>query len=118
MRMEEIEVNNNQGVYQLIVNGQIDASSSIHLDNAISIAVEQREKQIIVDCSGLSYISSAGLGVFISYLEDFKNNKTQFVIFGLNARVKHVFELIGLESLFTIVPTKDDAISYLNDSQA
>ncbi|MDA0196204.1 MAG: STAS domain-containing protein [Bacteroidetes bacterium] len=116
--MVEIEVNSDQGVYELIINGEIDASSSIHLDNAMSIAVEQHKKQIMVDCRSLRYISSAGLGVFISYLEDFKNNKTQFVIFGLNDKVKHVFELIGLDSLFIVVPTKDDAISYLNDSQA
>ena len=116
--MIEIVVNSDRGIYQITVNGEIDASSSIHLDNAISTAIEQNESKIMVDCNDLNYISSAGLGVFMSYLEDFKNNKTRFVIYGLNDKVKYVFELIGLENLLTIVSSKEEATSYLNDLQA
>ncbi|MEL7006626.1 MAG: STAS domain-containing protein [Bacteroidota bacterium] len=47
----------------------MDASSSIHLDNALQAAMES-SKSIVVDLSKLEYISSAGLGVFISYIEE------------------------------------------------
>ena len=115
--MIEISTNKADDLYEITVNGEVDASSSIHLDNALSQAVENGESKIMVDCNSLSYISSAGLGVFMSYLEDFKSNQTSFVIFGLSEKVRHVFELIGLENLFKIVLTKEEAINYLNDSQ-
>ena len=55
---------------QLIkVIGEVDASSSIHLDNAMQEAVSQTP-DIIVDLTELDYISSAGLGVFMSYLQE------------------------------------------------
>jgi len=116
--MVEIVINSDQEVYQIIVVGDVDASSSIHLDNAMSTAIEQNESKIMVDCVGLAYISSAGLGVFMSYLEDLKANNARFVIYGLNDKVKYVFNLIGLENLFTIVSSKEEAIKYLNDLQA
>lgn len=46
--------------------GEIDASSSIELDLTIAKSLGEGFKKIIVDCSALEYISSAGLGVFMS----------------------------------------------------
>lgn len=116
--MVEITTSTNEGVHLLSVSGEVDASSSIHLDNAVRSAMDEGHKKIMIDCGGLNYISSAGLGVFMSYLEDFKTQEISFVVFGLQEKVLHVFQLIGLENLLKIVSTKDEAEAYLNDSQA
>ena len=116
--MVEITTQTNEGIHLLMVDGEVDASSSIHLDNAVREAMEGGHKKIMVDGSNLNYISSAGLGVFMSYLEDFNNQGIRFVVFGLQEKVNHVFELIGLENLLKIVRTKEEAEAYLNDSQA
>jgi anti-sigma B factor antagonist len=93
------------------IEGDLDASSCIILDKAISDTVLEGEKKIIIDCLRLSYISSAGLGVFMSYLQDFVNNKISLVLFGLSDKVKNVFQILGLDQLIKIVDTKDDAKS-------
>ena len=49
--------------------GEVDASSSIYLDESISEATNSYTK-ILVNCTQLDYISSAGLGVFMSYIND------------------------------------------------
>jgi len=116
--MVEITAETRDGIHELIVVGEIDASSSIHLDNAISATMENGHQKIMVNCEGLNYISSAGLGVFMSYLDDFEAKEVKFVICGLNEKVNHVFELLGLENLIKIVATKAEAQAYLNDSQA
>lgn len=54
------------GVDVLVLIGEIDASSSIELDLAIAKSVGEGYSRILVDCSALDYISSAGLGVFMS----------------------------------------------------
>ena len=88
--------------YQILtVLGEVDASSSIHLDNAMSEAIN-KGKNILVDLSGLSYISSAGLGVFMSYLKELEKNELNLVLSGLNEKVHHVFEILGLDQLLTI----------------
>ncbi|MFN6945188.1 MAG: STAS domain-containing protein [Cytophagaceae bacterium] len=98
------------------VDGELDASSCIMLDQAISEAVSNNENKILIDCSDLSYISSAGLGVFMSYLQDFETNKISLVLYSLSAKVKSVFNILGLDELIKIVDTKDEAKDLINES--
>lgn len=91
------------------IEGDVDASSSIYLDKAISTAIENGQRNIIIDCSNLDYISSAGLGVFMSYIQDFEESDSRFVLFGLNKKVASVFEILGLDRLLTIVSDRQEA---------
>lgn len=96
------------------IEGDLDASSCIVLDNAISDAVSKGEKKIIIDCSQLNYISSAGLGVFMSYLQDFENNRISMALFNLSEKVKNVFQILGLDQLIKIVNSKEEAKAIVN----
>ncbi len=109
--MAEITAENIDGIHFIHVNGEIDTESSIYLDNALKEAQEQNEKKIVTNLSGLSYISSAGLGVFISHLDEFKIQEIQLTFFGINDTVKQIFDILGLEKLLTIVETKEQAIA-------
>lgn len=93
------------------IYGDVDASSSITLDKAMEDAVTEGQKHILVDCANLNYISSAGLGVFMSHIEEFKEKDISFVLFGLSSKVKNVFEILGLDQLLHIVDAKQDAKS-------
>lgn len=95
----------------LQVNGEIDASNSVELDEAMQKAFKSGKKSILVDGEKLEYISSAGLGVFMSYLEDFNEEDISFKIFGLNPRVFEVFKILGLDQLISIYPDKNAATS-------
>jgi anti-sigma B factor antagonist len=101
--------------YTIAVEGDLDASSSIQLDEAISDAVSKNEKKIIVDCTKLDYISSAGLGVFMSYIQDFNNNNISLVLCHLSEKVKNVFQILGLDELIRIENTKEEAKQSINN---
>ncbi|MGY6741862.1 MAG: STAS domain-containing protein [Cecembia sp.] len=94
----------------LQLSGEIDASNSVDLDAAIQDILEKGTKRILVDGSQLEYISSAGLGVFMSYLEEFQEKDIQIVIFGLLEKVHQVFVILGLDKLITIKSTEQDAL--------
>ncbi len=113
--MAEISTENNNGIHFITVNGEIDAGSSIYLDNALKEAMDNGEKKIVADLSGLDYISSAGLGVFISHLDEFKLQNIELALFGINDTVKQVFDILGLEKLLTIENTKEEAIKSLDE---
>ena len=89
--------------------GEIDASSSIELDLAIAKSVGEGFSNILIDCSSLEYISSAGLGVFMSYIEEFKDKKINMVLFGMSEKVANTFEILGLHELLKIAPDKTEA---------
>lgn len=100
----------------LSVNGDLDASSSILLDHAIEQAIVKGIKKLLIDCTKLNYISSAGLGVFMSHLQEFESNQTSLVLFGLNEKVFNVFQVLGLDQLLTIVVSEAEAKMSVNDS--
>lgn len=111
--MVTIETQKENDIHLIKVDGEVDATSSIELDNALKSAMETDNK-IMVDLSGLGYISSAGLGVFVSHLEDVKDSNIQWVLFGLSETVYQVFKLLGLPELLKIVDTKEEAIEALS----
>jgi anti-sigma B factor antagonist len=89
--------------------GEIDASSSIELDLTIAKSVGEGFTKVLVDCSALEYISSAGLGVFMSYIDEFKDKGLKMVLFGMNEKVANTFEILGLYDLLNIAPDKAEA---------
>ncbi len=99
----------------LAVIGEIDASSSIELDLAIAKSVGEGANKILVDCSALEYISSAGLGVFMSYIEEFQDKKIRMVLFGMKEKVSNTFQILGLADLLHISANKQEAKKMLNE---
>lgn len=106
--MVDIRITEETNLKLISVSGEIDASSSIELDNALNSASETHQN-ILIDLSGLDYISSAGLGVFISYLDDFKKKGVSLVMYGLQEKVSEVFAILGLQQLMNIKSTEEEA---------
>jgi anti-sigma B factor antagonist len=113
--MIEINRKSYNGIEEIDVKGEIDASSSIDLDQAIQKCLEDQTQKILVNCSALEYISSAGLGVFMSYVEELKEKNVRMVLFGLNDRVAHTFGLLGLAELMQIAQDHDAALKQINE---
>ena len=113
--MVQIEIIKENDITTLNIIGEVDASSSIQLDESLGSVVSNGDPIILIDCEGLNYISSAGLGVFMSYIEDVNTRNIKMALFGLNDKVKNVFDILGLDQLLTIVKTKEDALSRINE---
>ena len=104
-----------EGTDILAVVGEIDASSSIELDLAIAKSVGEGATKILVDCSALEYISSAGLGVFMSYIEEFRDKSINMVLFGMKDKVINTFQILGLADLLHIRANKQEAKKLVNE---
>lgn len=102
-------------IFEIQVAGEIDASSSIHLDNALHEGFKEKNK-VLIDLQELNYISSAGLGVFISRLEEIKEKGYSMAIIINNENVRQVFGILGLEELLTIFNKKQLAVDFLNEA--
>jgi anti-sigma B factor antagonist len=93
----------------LTPTGDLDANSSMQMDEKIQEGIDGDIYQFHIDCAGLRYISSAGLGVFISFMEVLTAHGGRFVFSGMAENVFKVFQLLGLEQLMTIVATREEA---------
>lgn len=83
--------------------GELDANSSIQLDEFLMKVVSQGKVNLHIQCAGITYISSAGLGVFISYLDELQQRNGKFVFSNMSEAVTDVMDLLGLNQLITVV---------------
>ncbi|UOR05443.1 STAS domain-containing protein [Hymenobacter aerilatus] len=95
----------------LSLDGELDASSSVILDTELSKPEVLDYQKILIDCQRLNYISSAGLGVFISHLQRLQDANVKLIFYNMQEKVHNVFEILGLDSLMTIVPTQAEAVA-------
>lgn len=112
----EIVVEAAGNILHIHISGELDANSSIKLDEVIKNAIAQRKTKMLIDCSELHYISSAGVGVFLSHLDDVKSTGGRFVFCNMSAGVFSIFEILGLHNMIDIVKEHGEAQKIFDES--
>lgn len=100
----------------LALEGFLDAHTAPEFEAAIQKEIDDDHIQLVVDCSKLTYISSAGLGVFMGFIEELREQGGDIKICGLTPKVEQVFEILGFHSLYDIVPDVPAAVQCFADS--
>ena len=98
------------GVVVVSPHGRIDSTTSAILERHLQALAAAGQTRIVVDFSGVDYISSAGLRVLLALAKRGRDQKGRVALFGLNDSVRQVFELAGFVALFTIAPTRAEAV--------
>jgi len=102
----------------LYLSGYIDTYNSNFFQKRINRAVETGYTKLIFNCSGLTYVSSTGIGSFTAFLKAVKPRGGDIVLLEIQPRVYEVFQLLGFSQFFTIRDTLDDAVQYFQKSNA
>ncbi|GAB3199396.1 anti-anti-sigma factor [Pontibacter aydingkolensis] len=111
------EVDQLERVVAVRLTGELDANTAVSADDALQEAIANAiEKALLIDCTGLHYISSAGLGVILSSLHACKQNSTKVVFCGLQPKIKNVFAILGLEKIIVAAVNEEEAMKLLNGS--
>ncbi len=98
-------------VQVLDLRGELDAHTVSELEAAFQKCLQDGNHQIVANCARLLYIHSAGLGVFLGYIEEVRNRGGDIKIAALKPNVFDVFDLLGMSLLFNIVETEEEAIA-------
>lgn len=106
-----------ESVQVLDLKGELDAHTASELEAAFQKCRQDGHHNIVVNGENLQYISSAGLGVFMAYIEDVRERGGDIKIAALQPKVFNVFDLLGFPLLFEIVPDEDEAVSRFSDAQ-
>jgi anti-sigma B factor antagonist len=107
----EIRKSEESGASILHVEGEIDLHGSPALREELHSFIDAKAPVLVVDLSGVKYIDSSGLATLVEYVRDCKPFGGKIALFGLQPKVKMVFELVRLNELFSITDTKDSALA-------
>lgn len=99
MKTEIIESGN-----QLIAkfSGRLDTPSAVQTAEDVKPLLEAKNKEIILDCTELEYISSSGLRIFLSIRKEAAPNGNKVIVRNISADIRQVFMMTGFVSLFNI----------------
>lgn len=104
------------GIRIFRISGSLDAHTAPKLEEAIGEATSQGIYRIIVNFKDLDYISSAGLGVFMAFVEEIRENSGDIKLTEMESKVQSVFELLGFPLIFDILPSDASAIQMFKDN--
>ena len=99
----------------LDLKGYLDAHTAPKLEEALQQLLNSKRFRIVVNFRDLSYISSAGLGVFMAYIEDVRKNEGDIKLTNMSAKVYNVFDLLGFPLLYEIFKDEGEAIKKFFD---
>lgn len=99
-----------EGVNVLELKGYLDAHTAPKLEDVLQNLLKDSRFNIVVNCKDLSYISSAGLGVFMAFIEDVRKNKGDIKLTNMSPKVYNVFDLLGFPLLYEIFKEEREAV--------
>ena len=92
------------------VMGEIDATNSIQLESAMEEAATGGEAAVVVDCSQVAYISSAGWGVLLAASRGFERLGKRLVLAGMPLELRRVFEMLHFNTVLQSSTDVDSAL--------
>lgn len=98
----EIEMIPGDGATTLRLAGEIDLHASPELRKMLQERVGEKVPVLLLDFSGVSYIDSSGLATLIEYVRESAAFGGKLGLFGLQKKVRTIFELVRLNELFVI----------------
>jgi len=112
----DVEKNVNGGVSILYIKGYLDAHTAPELEKAFQNLIDEKQYKIVVNFRDLNYISSAGLGVFMGFIEDVRKNGGDIKLTNMQKKIFRVFDLLGFPTLYDILDDERIAIERFNAS--
>jgi anti-sigma B factor antagonist len=97
------------------LKGFLDAHTAPSLENTFSGLVDKGKYQIVVNFKDLAYISSAGLGVFMAFIEKIRENGGDIKLSSMSDKVFNIFDLLGFPLLYEIFSTEEEAVKKFNE---
>ena len=98
----------------LKMEGYLDANTIGEFERSLEHLMDQKRYNIVTDLSGLNYISSAGLGVYMGFIEDVRAEKGDIKLCCLSDKIFKVFDLLGFPALFDILPSIESCMESFN----
>src|SRR5258708_31786366 len=97
-------------VLVLRLSGYLDGHTFVDLERKLDAIFKPGSARVVIELSGLTYIASAGLGVFINGQHQAANSGGSLQLVNPTPSVREIFSILGLESLFVIHDTLDQGV--------
>ena len=106
----------NEDSYVISLAGEVDLYTAPEFKQQLLEVIGEGGKQVVVDFSDTTFIDSTTLGVLVGGVKRLRSNDGQLALVCSDRNITKIFEITGLDRVFTIYPTRDEAVATLGGS--
>ena len=99
--------------YVIALAGEVDLYTAPEFKGQLLDVIAKGAREVIVDFSDTTFIDSTTLGVLVGGVKRLRTNDGQLSLVCSDRNITKIFEITGLDRVFTIYPTRDEAVSKL-----
>ncbi len=111
-------VNPREKVVLLNLKGTIETTNAGTLEDVIERIINDECYKIVVDLSQVTYVSSAGWGIFISEIKRVRRESGDIKLAAMRPEVREVFDLLEFNNILKPYPDKVEAIRDFKSADA
>ncbi len=84
------------------LTGRLDTPAAVKAQQEIEPLLQNADKELVLDCTDLEYISSSGLRLFLTLRKEAAAKGGKVIIEHISEDIKKVFMMTGFYNLFEI----------------
>jgi anti-sigma B factor antagonist len=97
--------------YVISLAGEVDLYTAPEFKQQLLEVIGEGAKDVIVDFSGTTFIDSTTLGVLVGGVKRLRSSDGQLSLVCSDRNITKIFEITGLDRVFSIYPTRDEAVA-------
>ena len=99
------------GTYVISLTGEVDLYTAPEFKQQLLDVISQGGKDVVVDFSNTTFIDSTTLGVLVGGVKRLRAQDGRLALVCSDRNITKIFEITGLDRVFTIYPTRDEALA-------
>ncbi|MBN1437633.1 MAG: STAS domain-containing protein [Sedimentisphaerales bacterium] len=104
-------IRNEQNAVVLELRGDIDMSRSSELREQILDVLQQKPAALVINMTDVAFMDSSGLATLVEAMQLSQRHGSSLRLTGLATRVRSVFEISRLDTIFEIYESESEALS-------
>jgi anti-sigma B factor antagonist len=97
--------------YVISLAGEVDLYTAPEFKQQLLDVIGKGAKDVVVDFSDTTFIDSTTLGVLVGGVKRLRTQDGQLSLVCSDRNITKIFEITGLDRVFTIYPTRDEALA-------
>jgi anti-sigma B factor antagonist len=107
VKTEKVE----DGTYVISLTGEVDLYTAPEFKQQLLDVISEGGRDVVVDFSNTTFIDSTTLGVLVGGVKRLRTQEGRLSLVCSDRNITKIFEITGLDRVFTIYPTRDEALA-------
>jgi anti-sigma B factor antagonist len=100
-----------ESTYVIALSGEVDLYTAPEFKAQLLEVIGEGGKEVVVDFSNTTFIDSTTLGVLVGGVKRLRAQEGRLSLVSSDRNITKIFEITGLDRVFTIYPTRDEALA-------